>query len=161
MQNMYLVKLADSLAEVLAVVTGEACTWSKVDSTLPAINDRMIFISLLGFTGAVNGRIIMELAMDTAVAIGEAMNEEELKPYDKMLFYSLSELSNMFSGKAITTINNGPDRPNLRLTPPNVLVGEGLEVFSDRPKLCTACVEWRGKPVYIHVSLEGATTDVK
>lgn len=161
MQEFYLTKLADSMAAVLDTFTGESCTWSKVNSQLPAIKDQIVFISLLGFTGAVRGRIVMELDMDTAQAVGEAMNDEKLNPYDKMLFYSLSELSNMFAGKAITSINNGPDRPGLRLTPPSVLVGEGLEVFSDHSNLCTARIEWSGKPIYIHLSLEGATSNVK
>lgn len=154
MQDIYLAKLAESMAEVLDVLTGEATVWEKVQTSMPAIQDKTIFVSILGFTGKVHGRIVMELDMETAQAIGEAMNGEAMKPYDKMVFASLSELSNMFSGKAITVINNTPDRPGLRLTPPSVLVGEKLEIFSDALTFLTACLLWQEKPVYIHLSLE-------
>lgn len=158
MQDMYLAKLAESMVEVLDVLTGEAVVWEKVQTSLPAIQNKTIFVSILGFSGKVHGRIVMELDMEAAQAIGDAMNGESLKPYDKMVFAALAELSNMFSGKAITVINNTPERPGLRLTPPSVLVGEQLEIFSDTLTLVSACLLWREKPVYIHFSLERGKT---
>ncbi|MTV49428.1 hypothetical protein GJ688_10610 [Heliobacillus mobilis] len=155
MGGEYLANLADSLVTVMDKMAGLTCEWSEKAPQLPAITEGVTVVSLLGFTGAEKGRVVMEMDIETAQKIGEALNQEELGPFDKMIFYALSELSNIFCGAAITQINNGPRRPGLRLTPPNILVGEGLEIFGERAHLETASVFWEGGLIYIHLSLEG------
>ena len=154
MSVSYLSQFSTSFIEVIQSMTGLAGEWQEVAPCLPAITEGMTLVSLLGLTGSSRGRVVMEMNSETAQEIAQLMNDESLKPMDPMIFYSLTELCNIFSGKAITQINNGPDRPGLRLTPPNILVGEKLQIFVEYARLGTAQVHWNNKILYIHMCTE-------
>jgi len=150
----YLTQFSTSCIEVMKKMTGLACEWQEVVPCLPTITEGMTVVSLVGLTGSTRGRVVMEMDIQVAQELAEMMNGESLKALDPMVFYSLTELSNIFSGKAITQINNGPERPGLRLTPPNILVGEKLQIFVEYATLKTAQVRWNNKFLYIHLCIE-------
>ena len=150
----YLTQFSTSFIEVIQKMTGIAGEWEEVVPCLPTITEGMTVVSLLGLTGSSRGRVVMEMNFHTAHELAQMMNGESLKPMDPMVFYSLTELCNIFSGKAITQINNGPERPGLRLTPPNILVGEKLQIFVEYANLRTARVRWNNEFLYIHLCIE-------
>ena len=154
MNKNYLIQLCNSLSDVLLTMTGYECEWQFIEPCLPAISSGENFVSVLGLIGPVKGRIIMELAMNQAHRVAEDMNGENLKPYSKIIFESLAELTNIFSGRAITVINNQPERLGLRLTPPNILVGEDLQIFSENNTLDSAVIKWNSGCIYVHLSIE-------
>ncbi|MZP30307.1 hypothetical protein GTO91_11355 [Heliobacterium undosum] len=154
MGREYLTCLAESMTSVLKKMTDIDSVWLEAAPVLPSITAGVTVVSLLGFVGARKGRVVMEMSIDTAQHLGQALNQEDLAPFDKMIFYALSELSNIFCGAAVTRINNGPERPGLRLTPPNILVGEGMQVFDAQADLQTARVAWNDGEIFIHLSME-------
>ena len=156
MNSNYLTQFSMSFLEVIQKMTGLSGEWQEVVPCLPAINEGVTVITLLGLTGSTRGRVVMEMGIKVAQGLAEMMNGESLKAMDPMVFYSLTELSNIFSGKAITQINNGPEKPGLRLTPPNILVGEKLQIFVEYAMLSTARVRWNNESLYIHLCMEGA-----
>jgi len=154
MSGDYLTQFSTSFTEVIQKMTGCSGEWQEVEPFLPAITEGMTVVSLLGLTGSSRGRVVMEMAIQTAHELAQLMNGEELSPLDPMVFYSITEFCNIFSGKAITRINNGPERPGLRLTPPNVLVGEKLQIFAEYANLRTSRVAWNNQFFYIHLCIE-------
>ncbi len=150
----YLTQFSTSCIEVMKKMTGLSCEWQEVVPCLPAITEGMTFVSILGLTGSTRGRFMMEMDIQVAQELAEMMNGEALKAIDPMVFHSLAELSNIFSGKAITQLNNRPERPGLRLNPPNILVGEKLQIFVEYANLSTAQVFWNNKFLYIHLCIE-------
>lgn len=150
----YLTQFSISCVEVMNKMTGLSCSWQEVDPCLPAITEGMTVVSLLGLTGSTRGRVVMEMDIQVAQELAEMMNGESLKAMDPMVFYSLTELSNIFSGKAITQLNNRPEKPGLRLTAPNIFVGEKIQIFAEKAKLSTAQIRWNNSFLYIHLCIE-------
>jgi len=150
----YLTQFSTNCIEVMNKMTGLSCEWQEVVPCLPAITEGMTVVSLLGLTGSTRGRVVMEMDIRVARELAEMMNGESLKEMDPMIFYSLTELSNIFSGKAITQLNNRPERPGLRLTPPNVFVGEKIQIFAEKATLRTAQIRWNNSFLYIHLCID-------
>lgn len=154
MNGDYLTQFSTSFAEVVEKMTGLSGEWQEVDPSLPAINEGLTVVSLLGLTGSSRGRVVLEMTSQAALELAQLMNGETFKAMDPMVFYSITELCNIFSGKAITQINNGPESPGLRLTPPNILVGEKLQIFVEYAELSTVRVRWNNEILYIHLCIE-------
>lgn len=91
-----------------------------------AAGERKIAV-VVGVVGRNRGRILLEVREKTALAITEGMNEGPLDE-EMELYWFLAEFANMFSGKAITSINNQFKGSDLRLTPPAIFAGEDLEL---------------------------------
>ena len=73
---------------------------------------------ILGVTGKRSGRVILDTSREVACRLSEAMNGEKYEVEDVFNLYSLSEILNILSGKAITLINNMHRDMNLRLALP-------------------------------------------
>jgi CheY-specific phosphatase CheX len=154
MSSEYLSQFSTSCVEVMGKMMGLACEWQEVVPRLPTITEGMTVVTLIGLTGSTRGRIMMEMELRVAQELAEMMNGESLKAMDPMVFYSLTELSNIFSGKAVTQLNNRPEKPGLRLTPPNIFVGEKIQIFTEKAALSTAQIRWNNSFLYIHLCIE-------
>lgn len=88
--------------------------------------------SYLGLTGALEGRVIYDMELETAHNIAGVMNGESSLEMNDLGRSALQELSNMISGNAVTRLqNNGIGEP-LDITPPSLIVGEGSEISDHR-----------------------------
>lgn len=154
MKGDYLIQFSNSCIEVMKTMTGLSCEGQEVVPCLPAIKEGMTVVSILGLTGSTRGRVVMEMGIQVAQELAEMMNGESLKSMDPMVFYSLTELCNIFSGKAITQLNNRIEKPGLRLTPPNILVGEKIQIFAEKAMLSTVQIRWNNSFLYIHLCIE-------
>lgn len=91
------------------------------------------FSVLIGIAEGGKGIFLIDMPIDVAIKISEIVNEEKYDGLDDFVFITMSEIANMISGQGISEINNLKKGLNLRLTPPSVFSGEGLEINS--PKL--------------------------
>ncbi len=85
--------------------------------------------AIIGMTGDVDGRVIIEMDDATAVAMAGIMSREPFKTLDRLALDCLMELANVMAARAVSSLN---DRGFLfRLTPPLIFTGDNLAFFSN------------------------------
>src|SRR5574344_1624799 len=62
--------------------------------------------ALVGLAGDVEGRVIFDMSIDTALNICSRMNNEEMKSLDEMAKATITELANMITGQAVTKLHD-------------------------------------------------------
>lgn len=77
--------------------------------------------SIIGITGDLSGRVLIDMSVNTAVQIASVMNQEQFTQIDDMVRATIQELANMISGRAITILNNMGYK--LDITPPTICEG--------------------------------------
>jgi chemotaxis protein CheX len=89
-----------------------------------------VFI-IIGITGDLEGRVIYELSIDTALKIAEAMNYEPFETFDGLARSTISELANIMAGKTISEMNNQGIK--IMISPPVLLTGRDLKASDSIP----------------------------
>lgn len=82
--------------------------------------------ALVGLAGDVEGRVLFDMTLDTALKIASAMNGEELPEFDDLAKATISELANLITAQAVTKLHELNFK--FDLTPPTLFVGENMEV---------------------------------
>ena len=82
--------------------------------------------ALVGLAGDVEGRVLFDMTLDTALKIASKMNNEDLPQFDDLAKATISELANMITAKAVTK----PHELGFKfdLTPPALFAGEKMEI---------------------------------
>ncbi len=86
-------------------------------------------VVIIGITGDLEGRIIYELELATALKIAEAMNYEPFEVLDDLARSTISELANIMAGRTISAINDRGIK--IMISPPVLLTGKDMKT-SDR-----------------------------
>ena len=84
--------------------------------------------TIIGLAGDVEGRVLLDMSMDTALNIASEMNMEKLEKFDELGKATITELANMITGQAITKLHELGFK--FDLTPPSMLTGNDM-VISD------------------------------
>lgn len=82
--------------------------------------------ALVGLAGDVEGRVLIDMSMETAIAVASAMNGEELKEMDDLVKATITELANMVTAQAVTKLHELGFK--FDLTPPSIITGENMRV---------------------------------
>lgn len=82
--------------------------------------------ALVGLAGDVEGRVIFDMNMDTAMKIASQMNGEQLKSFDELAKATITELANLITAQAVTKLHDLGFR--FDLTPPALFTGENMEI---------------------------------
>ena len=91
-------------------------------NTLPVMG----VATLVGLAGDVEGRVLFDMSMDTALKIASKMNGEELTEFDELVKATITEVANMITGQAVTKLHDLGFK--FDLTPPSLFTGEKMEV---------------------------------
>ena len=82
--------------------------------------------ALVGLAGDVEGRVLFDMTMETALNIASAMNGETLPEFDDLAKATISELANLITAQAVTKLHELGFR--FDLTPPALFVGQKMEI---------------------------------
>ena len=82
--------------------------------------------AIIGLTGDVEGRVLLDMGVGTAHAIASAMNGEELESFDELAKATIAELANMITGQAVTKLHDIGF--NFDLSPPSLITGDNMVV---------------------------------
>ena len=82
--------------------------------------------AIVGLAGDVEGRVLFDMADETALAVASAMNGEELKQMDELAKATVTELVNMITAQAVTKLQELGFQ--FDLTPPAIITGQNMEV---------------------------------
>ena len=85
--------------------------------------------AIVGLAGDVEGRVIFDMTMDTALRIASAKNSEEFKEFDEMARATITELANMITGQAVTKLHDLGFK--FDLTPPALFSGENMKISNN------------------------------
>ena len=82
--------------------------------------------ALVGLAGVVEGRVLFDMTLDTALKIASKMNGEDLPQFDDLAQATISELANMITAQAVTKLHELGFK--FDLTPPALFAGEKMEI---------------------------------
>ena len=82
--------------------------------------------ALVGLAGDVEGRVLFDMTMETALNIASAMNGETLPEFDDLAKATISELANLITAQAVTKLHELGFK--FDLTPPALFAGEKMEI---------------------------------
>ena len=82
--------------------------------------------AFVGLAGDVEGRVLFDMTIDTALKIASTMNMEQLTTFDDLAKATITELANLITAQAVTKLHDLGFR--FDLTPPALFTGEKMEV---------------------------------
>ncbi|MGL1892143.1 MAG: chemotaxis protein CheX [Spirochaetaceae bacterium] len=82
--------------------------------------------AIVGLAGDVEGRVLFDMSMQTAVDLASAMNGETLPSLDDLGKATITELANMITAQAVTKLYDLGFK--FDLTPPAIITGENMQV---------------------------------
>ena len=82
--------------------------------------------AIIGLTGDVEGRVLLDMSLDTAQSIATTMNSDELDGFDELAKATIAELANMITGQAVTKLHDLGY--NFDLSPPSLITGDNMVV---------------------------------
>lgn len=115
-----------SFVEIVEEVTGEAPQVSE-PFTIDSENALSVII---GITGEINGRILINTSVESARNLAIAMNfGDELENEDDLFTY-IAEFANMSCGRMATYINDTFNERVVWLAPPAIFSANSLEIIT-------------------------------
>jgi chemotaxis protein CheX len=109
------------LKEVLAVEVKRGEIYLK-STSMPVMG----VAAIVGLAGDVEGRVLFDMAKETALEVASVMNGERLETLDDLAKATITELANMITAQAVTKLHDLGFR--FDLTPPAIFTGENMEV---------------------------------
>ncbi len=85
--------------------------------------------AIVGLAGDVEGRVIFDMTMDTALKIASAMNNEEFTSFDELARATITELANLITAQAVTKLHDLGFK--FDLTPPALFSGENMQISNN------------------------------
>ena len=82
--------------------------------------------ALVGLAGDVEGRVLYDMTIETALNIASKMNGEQLSAFDDLAKATISELANLITAQAVTKLQELGFK--FDLTPPALFVGQKMEI---------------------------------
>jgi len=100
--------------------------------------------ALVGLAGDVEGRVLFDMSLETAMKIASTMNNEELKEFDDLAKATITELANIITAQAVTKLQDLGFR--FDVTPPALFTGEKMEISNhDVEALIVPMITEQGK----------------
>ncbi len=107
--------------------------------------------ALVGLAGDVEGRVIFDMEMDTAMKIASKMNDEELKAFDDLAKATITELANLITAQAVTKLHDLGFR--FDLTPPAIFTGQNMEISDHEVEALIVPMETSQGRVEVNVAI--------
>lgn len=134
------------LSEVLAGETKRGDLYLKY-TCMPVMG----VAAIVGLAGDVEGRVVFDMTLDTALKIASSMNEEKLAAFDELARATITELANLITAKAVTTLHELGFK--FDLTPPALFTGDNMEISSSDIEALIVPMETPQGKVEINVAI--------
>ncbi|MBN1698268.1 MAG: chemotaxis protein CheX [Spirochaetales bacterium] len=82
--------------------------------------------TIVGLAGDVEGRVLIDMSEESALAIASSMNGEKLTQLNELVKATIAELANMIVAQSVTKLSELGFK--FELTPPTVFTGERMEI---------------------------------
>jgi chemotaxis protein CheX len=118
--NPFVTKSVDTLRQFLPDADIERGDISAEETPFKADGT----VTYLGISGDLEGRVIFQMEIDTALKIAGAMNQEEFDELNDIARSTIQELGNIISGNATTQLRSTADGKTIDITPPCLMIGQ-------------------------------------
>jgi chemotaxis protein CheX len=81
----------------------------------------------LGISGDLEGRVIYQMSVSTAIGVAGALNQEEFSELNEIVRSTIQELGNIIGSNAPTRLQNIAEQKTIDITPPSMIAGVGAE----------------------------------
>jgi chemotaxis protein CheX len=81
---------------------------------------------IVGLVGQVEGRVLFDMKLETALNIVSKMNDENITQFDELAKATITELGNMITGRAVTKLSELGYK--FDVTPPAIFSGTNMEI---------------------------------
>lgn len=119
----YIDPIVQSAMAVLSEVTGRPVERGALSLRQSSTPGRGI-AAVIGMTGDVEGRVILDMGGDTALSMAGIMNQESFTELNGLAMDTLMELANMVVARGVSALNDKGFA--FRLTPPLIFTGSNL-----------------------------------
>ncbi|AGT43590.1 chemotaxis protein CheX [Treponema pedis] len=111
--------------------------------------------AIVGLAGDVEGRVIFDMTMPTALKIASAMNSEDLKTFDELARATITELANLITAQAVTKLHDLGFK--FDLTPPALFSGDNMQISNNNIEALIVPMETPHGKVEINVAIRDRT----
>lgn len=116
----------------------------------PFSNDNVAI--LIGITGDVKGQVIFNMSTKNAKAVAsKMMMGMEVTELNEMSKSAISELTNMILGTTATLFYN--EGVTIDITPPSMLMGEGLEITTNKIENIAIPLEFKEDDIKFEINI--------
>lgn len=124
----YLEPIIESAKTVLTEITGAPVERGSMQLRQDSSASKEVG-AFVGMAGEVEGRIMLEMATDTALSMAGVMNKERFTDLSPLALDTLMELTNVLVARAVSELN---DRGfSFKLTPPLIFTGKNMKFFGN------------------------------
>ncbi len=107
--------------------------------------------ALVGLAGDVEGRVIFDMDLKTAMKIASRMNQEDLAQFDELAKATITELANLITAQAVTKLHDLGFR--FDLTPPALFTGDNMEISDHEVEALIVPMETSQGRVEVNVAI--------
>ena len=107
--------------------------------------------AIVGVTGENEGRVLFDMAPDTALAIASEMNEEDGADLSPLAKDTLSELASMMIGRAVSVLNDRGHQ--FEVSPPTLVAGENVTISNSELETMVVPLETVHGDVFVSVAM--------
>lgn len=111
--------------------------------------------AIVGLAGDVEGRVLFDMSMETAVYVASQMNGETLPGLDELGKATITELANMITAQAVTKLHELGFQ--FDLTPPAIITGNNMEVSDTNVEALIVPMELDKGKIEINVAIRERT----
>lgn len=131
----YIDPFIESARYVLSEISRLEIKWGEL-SLKPAPTPTKDTITIIGLAGDVEGRVLFEMDEKTALIVAGRMNSADYSHFTPVVIDSLSELTNMMIGNAVSRLNDMGFR--FTTSPPTFF--KGRDMLSSTPRIETVVI---------------------
>lgn len=107
--------------------------------------------AIVGLAGDVEGRVIFDMTMPTALKIASVMNNEDLQSFDELARATITELANLITAQAVTKLHDLGFK--FDLTPPALFSGDNMQISNNNIEALIVPMETPQGKVEINVAI--------
>jgi len=154
MRVEYINPFVEAAFDILKEVLGDDVQRGELflKSTSKAVMGVAAFV---GLAGNVEGRVLFDMTMETALAVASEMNGETLTTLDDLGKATITELANMITAQAVTKLHDLGF--TFDLTPPAIFTGQNMEITDNEVEALIVPVIIKQGKIEINVAVRERT----
>ena len=150
MRVEYINPFVESAVTVISEVIQEEIKRGQISLKASAIPVSDVAV-VIGLAGQVEGRILFDMGMETALDIVSKMNNEQINEFNELARATITELGNMICGRAVTKLADMGF--TFDVTPPAVFSGKKMVVSNTEIEALLVPLTMGDKCIEINVAL--------
>ncbi len=111
--------------------------------------------AIVGLAGDVEGRVMFDMTMDTALKIASVMNDEQFAEFDDLARATITELANLITAQAVTKLHDLGFK--FDLTPPALFSGDNMKISNSNIEALIVPIETSCGKMEINVAVRDRT----